>query len=391
MEGGPHSILYFREGKASDKTLSKEPRRKLIDYIRENGVEPVVVRGLERFNFDDETVLPDRLVETTEDGQRHLKTVPYDEPIEIGNTSIRRYGPDLGIGAEQAGAVVLNTQKVRELSEKDRVAKLFIDHQPLTLVLDPERFYDQVGEIATDTVVIKPAKGRDSKDLLIARKKDLFDSEKFQVTQDESGLYLVGQGEVGVKIRLDTSAGYVMQEMVDTSKPFPRGIHIIESCQKPYELGIHNPKEVRLMIYWDATREDQQRIIPFARVFYPKEKTDTFVRNKSTHEDEWLLMDIEQGLPPDLDAMAKEVVAGMLEYGDVKYLHGAIDVAYDGNKWYLIELNVRYPLPPSYDEARQAGAEYLADVHRSSMGELLANSAKDAGKANRERQFRLET
>lgn len=391
MEGGPHSILYFREGKASDKTLSKEPRQRLIDHIRANGVEPVVVRGMERFNYQDETVLPDRLEETIEDGQRHFKTVPYDEPIRTGATSIRRYGPNFDPKIESTGAIVINTAKIRELSEKDRVAKLFIDYQPTTIVLDPERFYDQVGEIGTETVVIKPIKGRDSRDLLIARKKDLFDSEKFKIVRDESGLYLASQDEVGVSIELDTNEGYVLQEMVDTSQPFPSGIQIIESCQKPYELGIHNPKEVRLMIYWDVTRADQQRIIPFARVFYPKEGTNKFARSKLTHEDEWLLMDIEQGLPADLDVMAREVVAGMLEYGNVKYLHGAIDVAYDGNKWYLMELNVRYPLPPSYDEASQAGAEYLADVHRSSLGELLANSAKDAEKSNTERKFRLET
>lgn len=142
MEGGPHSILYFRENKASDKTLSKEPRQKLIDHISENGVEPVVVRGLERFNYQDETVLPYRLVDVVEDGQRRFQTVPFDEPIRTGATSIRRYGPDFDPAIESTGAVVINTQKIRELSEKDRVAKLFIDHQPTTLVLDPERFYD---------------------------------------------------------------------------------------------------------------------------------------------------------------------------------------------------------------------------------------------------------
>jgi len=390
MEGGPHSILYFRENKASDKTLSKEPRQRLIDHIRENGVEPVIVRGMERFNYQDETVLPYRLLDIVGDGQRRFQTVPFDEPIKTGATSIRRYGPDFDPKIESSGAVVINTHKIRELSEKDRVAKLFIDHQPITIVLDPERLYDQAGELGTETIVIKPITGRDSRDLLIARKRDIIDNDKFRIVRDDSGLYLVGQGDIDIRIQLDTEEGYVLQEMVDTSQPFPDGIHIIESCKKPYELGIHNPKEVRLMIYWDSARLDQQRIIPFARMFYPTDGTDYSIRNKASHDDEWLLMDIEKGLPPDLEKMARDIVTRMLQYGKVQHLHGAIDVAYDGNRWYLMELNVRYPLPPTYDEARHAGAESLADIHRSSLGSLLANAAKDAEKANSKHRVRLD-
>jgi len=239
--------------------------------------------------------------------------------------------------------------------------------------------------------VIKPITGRDSRDLLIARKRDLFDTDKFKVVRDESGIYLVGEGDEGTRIQLDTDEGYVLQEMVDTSQPFLGDIHIVESCKKPYEIGITNPKEVRLMIYWNSTRLDQQRIIPLARMFYPKENVvEPNIRSKASHDDEWLLMDIERGLPPDLERMAKEIVGRMLEYGKVEYLHGAIDVAYDGERWYLMELNVRYPLPPTYDEARKAGAESLADIHRSSLGSLMANAAKAAEKANNIRRMRLE-
>lgn len=382
MEGGPHSILYYREGRASDKTLSTEWRRKFIGHILAAGAEPVVVRGMDRFNEQEETVLPDKVVFEEKDGEQFVRTIPFDEPIPTGATSIRAFGKNLDPFVEETGAVVLNTKETSKLSAKDLVAEMLLDFQPATMVLDPYRFREQLDEIVTDEIVLKPIRGRGRDGLLIASKADIMDPNKYRIVQTPGGLQIVSLLDPAISLNIESSNGYLLQESVDTSQPFPSSIYVLDSLKDLYEAKKNFPKEVRLMVYWDVTRKDEQKIIPFARIFTPKPDTNVDARTKRTHYDNYLLVDIEKSLPPELDAMSQEVVKRMLEFGKTQYLYGSIDVAYDGKRWYVIELNVWFPGTPNYEVARQAGAEDLADVHHKSLATLMANAATDRAGIN---------
>lgn len=66
-------------------------------------------------------------------------------------------------------------------------------------------------------------------------------------------------------------------------------------------------------------------------------------------------------------------------------MHGAIDAAWDGHRWRVMELNVWFPVPPKYSLAREHGAEELADVHRRSIADLLGDAARDVNRKYQQR------
>ena len=373
----PYSILHFNEGYGRDKYLSSEGNRRVAQYLREQGVEPVVVRGNEGWDITSGLVVPNRIITTIEGDSTHVVTEPFDGPIEYGATSIRDYSyVPVGEEVEASGANVINPLEIRRLDEKNLAFELLGDLQPLTVVVEPDKFIQQLGDIKTDEVVLKPVQSEDSHGLLMASKADLLNPEKYRLERREDGIHLLGETNPPVDIHLDRKKGYLLQETINTRAPFPAGIHVIDSCMADYQANIHNPKEVRLMLYWDQTRADKQIVVPYARTFTPHGHNE--VRDRTTHSDNWLLLDIEKGLPQDLDGLTQDVAARILKVGDTRYFHGAFDVAFDGHRWYMMELNMWFPTPPSYKLAREKGAERLADIHRQSIADLMADTAKDA-------------
>ncbi len=370
------SILSFSD-KNTDKSIKGEGYRRVVEELEGQGVEPLVTRGqLEQHDIESGLVQPGVLRVVEMDGERRLTTEPLSVDRELGATSVRAYYSKLAEGVELTGAHVINTVRVRELDKKTEAYRLIHQYQPGTQLVQPNAFGEQVATMRTDRVVLKPVKSADSRGLVILTKDDLYDPTKFALSHDEDGgLSLIGL-DGSLTIDLTAGEGYLLQEMIDTTKPYPSGIKIISACQQEYEAKKQYPKEVRLMVYWDKTRADKQLIIPYGRIFTPL--TGESVRTKANHDDDWLLLDIQNGLPHDLDGLAADVVARILDYGHVDYLHGAIDVAWDGNRWYVMELNMWFPAPPSYKLAESHGVVELADIHRREMASLLANSAKDA-------------
>ena len=391
MEPQPHTILHYKEGFGKDSYLSGEGPLSVINYLRDQGVEPVVVRGNEGWDLNSGLIVPSRIIVSDEDGVAHVRTQLFDRAIEIGATSIRDYSSvPVGPRVENEGGIVINPESIRGIDDKDLAYEVLGDLQPLTVVVEPDKLIDQLGDMRTQEVVLKPVRSADSGGLLIVTKSDLLDSDKFKLERMPDGVHLLGETDPPIDLYLDRDKGYLLQEAIDTKAPFPTDIHVIESCKPDYLANLRNPKEVRLMLYWDDTRPDKQIIVPYARTFTPISSSE--VRDRTTHIDNWLLLDIEHGLPEDLEGIYRSVVGKLLRIGNTKYLHGAIDVAFDGNRWYVMELNLWFPLPPSYKMARDKGAEGLADIHRHSMADLMADTAKDAAKAHEQkRRINLDT
>lgn len=369
----PNAILYFSEKGGSDKTLSSEGYRRVAGLLQEQGVNVLAVRGNEAFDLESGLVSP-YAVSIERDGDRlHVVTEPTDE-VPIGTSSIRTYNRNIGTGVEAFGPNILNPAGVQQLDEKDKAYEFLGDLQPLTVVVEPSRLHDQLKDIDTDVVVLKPVKSQNSFGRLMVPKLDLIDPEKFKTTVDADGSTHLLSSDGKINLNLNQEFGYLMQEVIDTQQPFPAEIAnaVIDSCKADYEAHKHDPKEVRLMLYWG----DRKLIIPYARLFKPK--GDSGIRTRDTEEDDWLLLDIQQHLPKELEDMATSLANGVLQYGDVRYLHGAIDVAWDGQRWRVMELNMWFPVPPKYSLAREHGAEELADVHRRSIADLLGDAARDA-------------
>lgn len=379
----PQTILHFNETSGSDKTLNQEGYRRVIENLRNEGVEPLVVRGTPEFNIETGLVVPHRIVEIRDGEGTRIQTVRDDEsePVEFGTTSIRDYRPRAYLQAvEAAGANVVNTAAVRELDYKDTAYKLISDLQPRTLILEPSEFYAQLHAIRGSRAVLKPVGAAGGRGRLIASKADLINPNMFHLQQQENGYRL--KGETDPPIDLDLTENYLLQEFIDTKQPFPPGIELIDSCRPFYDAHQHDRKEVRLMMYWDQSRPDSQKIIPFGRIFTPKAGA-VADGTGNTEDDSYLLIDIEKGLPSDLHHMSTDVMNRIAESRGATYIHGAIDCVFDGQRWYVMELNLWQPVPPSYKEAREHGAESLAEVHRASLARLMADAARDAQAANK--------
>lgn len=369
----PNAIMYFREGFGSDKTLSGEGYRRVAELLQEQGVNVLVVRGNEKFDLESSMVLPLALNIERDGDSVHVTTTPTEE-VPIGTTAIRTYGRDIDVGVESSQPNVINTAKVREFDEKNKAYEFLGDLQPLTVVLEPTRLREQLKDIDTDTVVLKPVKSENSKGRLIVPKLELLDPDKFKTTVQADGTTHLLSSDGSIDLNLNLEHGYLLQELIDTKQPFPPEIanSVIQSCKDDYESHKYDPKEVRLMLYWG----DRKLIIPYARLFKPKEVSG--IRTRDTEEDDWLLLDVQHHLPKELEDMATNIANGILQRAGVNYLHGAVDVAWDGQRWRVMELNMWFPVPPKYSLAREHGAEELADVHRRSIADLLGDAARDA-------------
>lgn len=374
METNDKSLMYFREGYGSDKTLSGEGYRRVIEGLHGQGVEVFVVRGNEQFDMKSGMVVPYAVSVERDGDSLHVKTSPADQEMPVGATSIRVYGRDIAPEVEQFGPSVINAAKVRELDEKDKAYEFLGDLQPLTLVVEPDKLKKQLQDIGTDSVVLKPVKSEDSRGRLIVPKQDLLDDNKYKVEVQQDGTTHLLSADGQIDLNLNREHGYLLQELIDTKQPFPSEIAnaVISSCKQDYEAHKHDPKEVRLMLYWG----DKKLIIPYARLFKPK--GDQTVRTRDTEDDDWLLLDTQQHLPPELESMATTIANDILTRAEVNHLHGAVDAAWDGQRWRVMELNMWFPVPPKYSLARQHGAEELADVHRRSIAELMGDAARDA-------------
>jgi hypothetical protein len=376
-----NSIMYFSEKGGTDKTLAQEGYRRVIDLLQEQGVTVLAVRGNESFDLESGLVSPFS-VRIEQDGDRvHVVTEPT-EPVPIGTSSIRTYNRNIGTGVEKFGPNIINPAKVQELDEKDKAYEFLGDLQPLTVVVEPGRLHQQLKDIDTDKVVLKPVKSQNSYGRLIVPKLELLDPEKFMTKVEADGTTHLLSSDGRVNLNLSQEYGYLLQEMINTYQPFPAEIAdaVIESCKADYEANKETArKEVRLMLYWG----ERKLIIPYARLFKPK--GDSSIDTRDTEDDDWLLLDIQHHLPQDLEDMATSLADGILKYGDVKYMHGAIDAAWDGHRWRVMELNVWFPVPPKYSLAREHGVEELADVHRRSIADLLGDAARDANRKYQQR------
>lgn len=370
----PRSILHFPEGGGKDDTLSLKGYRRVIQQIQEEGVEPYVVRGEHNYDLESRIVLA-QPIEVTQDGSEIRVSTGDPEPVLYTATSLRDYSRKHPVPSEATtqGAHVINNEKVRQLDEKLTAHRVFEEYQARTFLLEPERLSQQLVDIRSPQVVLKPTTGADSRGLLIVAKSELQDPERFHTAQENDTWFL--RGNTDPPIELDLSTPYLLQEFINTSQPLPPGIELLDSVKPYYEAHIHERKEVRLMAYWDAMDPSKQTFIPFVRIFESKAGSPG---TRSTQTERWLLADIQQQLPSDLNEMARSIATRTTQYGEARYMHGALDCAYDGERWFLIEANLWFPAPISYRDAREQGAESLADIHRAQLGTLLADSAKDA-------------